>query len=219
MFRLILNALLGLGLVAGGATFASAMCPSQFARSGGEKIAYCRESTVPESIVVRARAFLASSTNPSYQQTQYELVPDLTGVQRSTDCHGVAVAYQLTFEYAALRRVNAESSRISFFFPVDPDCPATGFVAVRAADGTIVEPQVSREQAIEASHHDSGHVPADWLLTHATVLPRPETPVAGWQWDVYFREPSKGDCFRTRDVVVDGKTGRVLASTESTTCY
>jgi hypothetical protein len=217
--RIPLRALIALYLLYGGLCSAEAGCPSAVARSGDEPVASCQETSVPKSVAALARAYLAERTSDSYQQTNYLLLQEGTSALRLRDCSGEAVAYEINFEYAALRRVDSEWVRIGLFVPVDPNCPASGFASVRTADGTIIEPKLSRLAAADTAQRVVDPLPNGWTFSRAVLRAETEGPDLGWKWGVYFRGPEQGGCYEQRNVAVDAITGNVLSNTVDTTCY
>jgi hypothetical protein len=162
---------------------------------------------------------LASQTTAAYQSAEYELVPSRTGAQRTPDCSGDAIAYSLTFENAALRKAGADNPRFDFFVPVDSQCPISGFVAVRSPSGTVIEPKVTRDQALRLVRDAGDKVPTNWPLSRAYLYPREGASSPGWNWNLYYSEPSTGgDCWRSAHVVLDAETGAVLSALIDTAC-
>jgi hypothetical protein len=217
--RIALATVVGVVLLHGDPCSAEAGCPSMFARPGGERVASCQEPAVPDSVATLARAYLAERTSASYQQANYVLLQDGTSALRLDDCRGEAVAYEINFEYAALRRVDSDWVRIGLFIPVDPSCPGSGFASVKATDGTIMEPKLPKSAATDAARRVVDPLPEGWAFWRATLRAETEGPNLGWKWQIKFRGPEQGGCYEQRNVEVNAVTGTVLSNTVDATCY
>jgi hypothetical protein len=178
---------------------ALAHCPSIFARPG-EALARC-EATVPSEIVERARRYLASKSSESLQTERFSLMPEKSWVERRVDCEGEAIAYSVTFEYAPFRRLGADRPWYELYVPADPTCEVIGDVQIRSENGEVVDPTISRQEAIAIARRDGGA--AGVGVAEARIVRGSENGTV-WRWRIDF-----GDC-AVETVEIDAVSGVVV---------
>ena len=153
----------------------------------------------PVEIVDRARRYLAGQSSESLQAERFSLLPGKTSVDRRIDCEGEAVAYSLTFEYAPFRLLGSDRPWYEVFVPADPGCNVVGDVLLQSWTGEVIDPTITRQQAISIARRDGG-APAGVDVAEARIQRSAE---AGWEWRIDF-----GDC-AVETVTVDAVSGIV----------
>lgn len=175
---------------------------------------------IPKDVLARANNHLVRSTNRGHARERYRFVPGSSSVLRAGSCSGAVVRYQISYEYAPLGVVGAMPDQVVVRVPFDPAADIVGLVGFKAEDGTVVEPTITRDGALDIakSHHprfaelQSG----DFRF----VLTDGKGGMAPWTWEVELcrPDPSFYSCEREVAVKIDAATGAVFDVGEFTPC-
>ena len=179
----------------------------------------CR-GKIPEDVLARANNHLVRTTNRDYARERYRFVAGSSTVLRAGSCSGEGVSYQLSYEYAPLRVVGAMPDQVYVQVPFDSAADIVGLVGFKAEDGTVVEPTITRDGALDIAK--SLHLRfAELQSGHAYLaLTDGKRGMAPWTWEVELcrHDASFYSCVREVAVKVDAATGAVFDVDEFTPC-
>jgi hypothetical protein len=169
----------------------------------------------PAEILARAQAHLVSQVGAEYAARNYELRLDQTTSISSTG-DSPPRSYTVGYQYRTWSDIGAAGSTIYVEVPVNPDQPASGFVATFDHAGKVLEPKVTRAAA-ETKMREA--VPGVTLRRPAIlVVPGPERTTHPQWWGTFPVGPDSDSCWVTRRVNVDSVTGDVSIEADSTSC-
>jgi hypothetical protein len=176
------------------------------ARPGAEGTAH-----LPATVIERADAFLATATSPEYAARSYVRIEGRFGEIVSSSKDGTTSTYWLEYEYGPLKRIGADPATVTVRVPATPGTHAYGNVVLRDSGGNIVEPRVTRREAVDTvaalnlAHFDRARL--------RTSLSPPTPHAYRWTWLISIPHPHEDGSsgWVSTAVTVDAVTGEVIS--------
>ena len=164
--------------------------------------------TVPEWVRNRAEAYAVDRVGRDYYDKNYELAGYAEQHTASTSEFDFRLTgYVVTFSYRPLKRLGVEAA-LPVTVSTDQTKEPVGFIALVDNSGRIIEPSVTREQAL--SIVETHNVPNfDRAKVHVSFLPPfGSDSESRWLWRVTVDQSWKDGCSTVIDASVDAISGR-----------
>jgi hypothetical protein len=175
---------------------------------------------IPKDVLARANNHLVRATNRDYARERYRFDSGSSSVLRAGSCSGAVVGYQLLYEYAPLRIVGAMPDQVVVRVPFDSAADIVGLAGFKAEDGTMVEPTITRDGALDIAKNHHPRFAELQSGDFRFVLTDGKGGGAPWTWEVELcrPDPSFYSCAREVAVKIDAATGAVFDVEEFTPC-
>ena len=174
------------------------------------------ETEPDATVIARAETYLVAMTGEAYARSNYTRLSRRYGEVYDFETEYKSTkTYWLSYEYEPLVRLGVERPTVAVVVPEDPFAAVTGGVAMRLDDGSIVEPQISRNRLFEILGALGIEQFAPPLTD--TYLRPPTDRSPRWTWSATFEHPhpSRASSVRTTTVEVDAVSGEVLSTASS----
>ena len=148
-----------------------------------------QHDSISPVIVRRADNYIISKVGQNYFKDNYEFVRAKSEFHAAKTKDGRA-EYFLYYQYKPLLRIN--SNELLLVRMYDGDSAPHDYVG-SVADGRVVEPTVSKEQARRTAASEFAILPSDHEQIRLVVPSDMYTKLKNWTWVVYIDRPSGRD--------------------------
>lgn len=169
---------------------------------------------LPKDVIERASQYIAGKVGRTYFDKNYRL---LTEPSYGNSFEG-GTEYFLYFEYLPLSRISGELGSLFVRMFSSPDYVPIDFVASVAPDGTILEPTVTKKEALHLVSENM-KISVSKPANAQVVVPNLFNQEKNWSWHVTISLPSNPGCFRTKLYSVDMVTARIEDRGVMSACF